>query len=79
MNEIKHDNVMTLFDEVVEKKFLNEYDKEYYLTKGFNCYYLYEKSIYGNSYNTIATGMKAIKQYIKRMNLSEVVYDNNRN
>lgn len=69
---------LLLFDEVVQKTFLDEFDNEYFLTKGFNLYYLYKKSVYNNSYNMVATGKKHIKNYIKSMNLQEVLNDNNK-
>lgn len=86
MNKIEYDSAMTLsengillFGELVQKEYLDECGKKYFLTKGFNYYYLYQKSIYNDSYATVATGMKAIKEYIKSMNLQGVNDDNNKN
>lgn len=85
MRKIEYDNVMTLsekgillFGELVQKEFIDEYDRKYFLTKGFNFYYLYQKSTYNNLYATVATGIKAIKEYIKSMNLQEVIDDNDK-
>ena len=86
MKKIEYDSAMTLsengillFGELVQKEYLDDYGKEYFLTKGLNFYYLYQKSIYNDSHTTVATGRKAIKEYIKSMNLQEVNDDNNKN
>lgn len=65
------DGKFYLFNEEILKEYKDEYGNHYYMTKGFNYYYLY-KLQYSNGYVEVAIGKPKIEKYIKENNLMEV-------
>ena len=63
---------MYYLGEEILKQYIDEYENEYIMTKGFNRFYLYKKAIYGNFYNQVAETKSSIDKYIEINKLKEV-------